>query len=677
MISLKKNSDFFSLCEHSIARIAMVNPIVNLANPKKNAEKIIELSKNAEKQGAAVALFPELSLTGYSLDDVFFQSDLITQTLDSLRFILDKTAKDNITILLGAPLVWRSGLFNCALILQSGSVLGVVPKSYLPNYREFYEKRHFRSGAEVPSGSQITMLDMSAPFGTDLIFIADNNPNFTFGTEICEDLWVPTPPSSSLAMGGANVIFNLSASNVTLGKSKTRKTLCESQSLRSICAYAFCAAGEGESTNDLAWDGHSFVYELGQLLVENKRFSSIDSMSIADIDLERITNERLRVGSFNDCKNFNKASNCFRWLHFSPENKKPTKKLARPVERFPFIPSSLEEYNILCEEAFSIQVKGLKTRLKAASIDRVVIGISGGLDSLLAVLVAVQTFDDLGLDRKNIIGVSMPGYATSDQTAEAADEIMSALNIDKHTIDIRAASLQMFQDISHPFSNGNPTYDITFENVQAGARTSLLFRLANKNKALVVGTGDLSELALGWCTYGVGDQMSHYNVNCAVPKTLVKHLINWIAQHRNFNENLKTVCKSVTNFDISPELVPPTKHGVQKTEDNIGPYELHDFFLFHTIRFGLSPEKILFLAYHSWSQNTEEGWPPEYKEEQKNIYSMAELEKWLKIFLKKFYQESQFKRTAVPNGPKLTSGGSLSPRGDWRMPSDLNLIVKK
>ncbi|MEO1612227.1 MAG: NAD(+) synthase, partial [Pseudomonadota bacterium] len=487
--------------------------------------------------------------------------------------------------------------------------------------------------------------------------------------EICEDVWVPAPPSSAAAMAGANVIANLSASNVVVGKSDYRHALCRVQSARGFCAYVYSAAGHGESTTDLAWDGHAMIYENGALLGETERFADEPQLLLADVDLEVLRQEKMRHGSFNDCAAVEGTE--FRRIPFALNPPGGDLGLHRAVDRFPYVPNDDAKLDELCFEAYNIQVAGLVKRLEASGIEKLVIGVSGGLDSTQALLVACQAMDRLGHPRTNILAYTMPGFATSSSTKTAAWDLMRALGVTAEEISIDAVSRQTLADIGHPYAAGVNDYDVTFENVQAGARTATLFRLANHNGALVLGTGDLSELALGWCTYGVGDHMSHYNVNGSVSKTLIQHLIRWVAASHRFGEEASEVCLRILATEISPELVPGDGETPgQKTEDFVGPYELQDFNLFQISRFGLKPSKVAFLSWHAWRDRAAGQWPPHMWEDRKNEYDLATIRKWLRSFLWRFFQTSQFKRSALPNGPKVASGGSLSPRGDWRAPSD-------
>jgi NAD+ synthase (glutamine-hydrolysing) len=558
-------------------------------------------------------------------------------------------------------------------------VLGITPKTYLPNYREFYEKRQFTSGRESLS-PEVPFLGRMVPFGNDLVFTASNVNDFALHVEICEDVWTPIPPSAYAALAGATVLANLSASNITIGKAEYRRDLCAAQSGTCLAAYLYSAAGPGESTTDLSWDGHALIYEKGELLAEAERFPADEQLIVADIDVERLVQERMRMNTFGDSVGAHRERvQSIRHIPF--EFEVPTGEIAlqRTVERFPYVPNDPAVRDERCYEAYNIQVHGLMKRLTSTGIQHLVIGVSGGLDSTHALIVAARTMDRLGLPRTNILAYTMPGFATSTTTLANAHALMRSLGVSAHEIDIRPSCLQMLRDIGHPFSAGEPVYDVTFENVQAGERTSHLFRLANLHNGLVLGTGDLSELALGWATYGVGDHMSHYNVNASVPKTLIQHLIRWVIGTALFDAETSATLQSILDTEISPELVPHSgderDKPAQSTQAKIGPYELQDFNTYYVTRYGLRPSKIAFLSYHAWHDRTRGEWPDGIRQDQRNEYDLATIKKWLDVFLFRFFKISQFKRSAVPNGPKVGSGGSLSPRGDWRAPSDSEAIV--
>ena len=574
--------------------------------------------------------------------------------------------------MVGLPLRVEHRLFNCAAVVQGGRLLGVVPKTYLPNYA-----RVLRGATVQPSrnavSTEIELFGDSVPFGSELLFEAENLPLFKFHVEICEDVWVPIPPSSYAALAGAMVLVNLSASNITVGKADYRHRLVNLQSARCLSAYLYSSAGIGESTTDLAWDGQALIYENGHLLAESTRFSNDSHFITADVDLERLQHERMRQTSFGQSVDAHRDRvQTFRSVGFDLDLRAHERlPLQREVARFPYVPADLRRKDERCQEVYNIQVQALMQRLTAADIQKLVIGVSGGLDSTHALLVCAKAMDLAGLPRTNILGFTMPGFATSTRTLDQALRLMKAVGCRAQQIDIRPSCEQMLKDLGHPFAEGKPVYDVTFENVQAGDRTSHLFRLANFHHGIVVGTGDLSELALGWCTYGVGDHMSHYNVNASVPKTLIKHLVRWVAETKQVGEQGSTVLIDILSTEISPELVPgiDAKQPGQSTEATIGPYELQDFNLFHVVRYGFAPSKVAFLAYHAWHDRAQGRWP-EGPDVLRNEYGLAAIKKNLGIFLQRFFTTSQFKRSCVPNSPKVGSGGSLSPRGDWRAPSD-------
>ena len=668
------NRRFDSIYAHGFVRAAVCVPFLRVSDPAYNAERTLGLARQASEMQAAVALFPELGLSAYSNDDLFHQDALLEATLEALGGLVEASRDLTPVLLVGAPLRFESRLFNCAVVISQGKILGVTPKSYLPNYREFYEERQF-SAAREALGTDVTLLGRHVPFGTDLIFEAGNVPGFALHAEICEDVWTPVPPSTWAALAGATVLANLSASNITIGKADYRRDLCATQSGRCVAAYLYSAAGPGESTTDLAWDGHALIYENNEKLAEAERFPQGEQIIAADIDLERLVQERMRLTSFGDTvSDYRERLMSMRHIPFEftvPEG--PT-GLRRHVERFPYVPDNPAKRDERCYEAYNIQVHGLMKRLSSTGIQKVVIGVSGGLDSTHALIVAARTMDRLGLPRENILAYTMPGFATSDTTLQNALALMEALHVSAQQIDIRPSCLQMLRDLNHPFVGGEPLYDITFENVQAGERTSHLFRLANYHNGLVMGTGDLSELALGWATYGVGDHMSHYNVNASVPKTLIQYLIRWVIGTAQFDDATSATLQSILETEISPELVPhsgnDTTVPAQSTEQKIGPYELQDFNLYYLSRYGLRPSKVAFLSYCAWHDKGQGAWPDAIAPEKRHEYDLATIKKWLRLFLFRFFQTSQFKRSAIPNGPKVGSGGSLSPRGDWRAPSD-------
>ena len=658
----ERDESFFDLHAHGFVRLAAAVPTVALADPATNAARIEALYERTAAGGASIACFPELALSGYSIDDLLQQDALLDGVLSGLERLVAATTDRPPLLVVGAPLRFRGRLFNCAVVLGGGAVLGVVPKTYLPNYREFYEKRHFTSAREADFAT-VELLGREVRFGNDLVFRARGRDDFAVHAEICEDLWTPIPPSTLAAFRGATVLLNLSASNATIGKGGYRRELVSGQSAKCLAAYLYTAAGQGESTTDLAWDGHALVAENGRVLVESERFSDEPQLVFADVDLGRLIQERSRLSSFNDCA-AEHADRPARTVPFDHVRPARATILQRAIDRLPYVPDDPARRSERCFETYTIQVTSLAQRMRAARIEKLVIGVSGGLDSTQALLVAARTMDRLGLPRENVLAYTLPGYATSDETLENAWALMKALRVSAEEIDIRPSCEQMLRDLGHPFADGEPVYDVTFENVQAGERTSHLFRLANHHGGLVVGTGDLSELALGWCTYGVGDQMSHYNVNTSVPKTLIHYLIAWVADHESTRKATARVLRRILDTEISPELVPPGEDGqLQSTEKTIGPYELHDFVLYHTTRCGAGPAKVAYLLAHTWSEDLPVS-PPDGK------YPMVEILRWQREFLRRFFATSQFKRSAAPNGPKVGSGGSLSPRGDWRAPSD-------
>jgi len=679
---------FHDPATHGFVRVAAATPGVAVSDPTGNADFAIALAERAHAEHVDLVVFPELNLSSYAIDDLHLQDGMLRAVDAALARVVEASASLRPVLLVGAPLVRNGRIYNCAAVVAHGELLGVVPKSYLPNYREYYEKRWFAPGAGIV-GEEITAAGRTVPFGTDLRFVASDHDGLDLFVEICEDYWAATPPSSIGALAGALILANLSASNIVIGKARDRALLCAAQSMRTQSAYVYSAAGPGESTTDLAWDGQGLVYELGELLVASERFLTEPDLVVADVDAGRIRLERMRTGTFNDAAAANDhPERRFRTVTFEHRGAcertedDARYELRRPVARFPFVPDDRERLDADCYEAFNIQVEGLVTRFRATRGEHVVIGVSGGLDSTHALVVAARAFDRMGIDRSKILGYTMPGFATSDTTKTNAWALMRALGITAEEIDIRPAARQMLADMRHPFAAGERVYDVAFENVQAGLRTDYLFRLANANQGFVLGTGDLSEIALGWSTYGVGDQMSHYNVNSGVPKTLIQYLIRWAVRTGEFDdEETDRILLSILDTVISPELVPahedaPSDSGpgdepaMQSTEDQIGPYELHDFFLHHVARQGLAPSKVAFLAWHAWRDPCHGGWPEGFPEEKKNEYDLDHIRGWLEEFLHRFFGFSQFKRSAMPNGPKVSGGGSLSPRGDWRAPSD-------
>ena len=666
-----RNHAFYDLRKHGFLRVATSTPRTRTADVDYNVEGIISEARRAHDAGVDLVVYPELCISSYAIDDLHLQNAMLDAAEKGVAKIVAASAELAPCLLVGAPLRHNDRIYNCALAIAGGELLGVIPKSYLPNYREYYEKRWFAHGRSIQSKT-ISVAGSEVPFGTDLIFSADNLPGCKIFVEICEDYWSPTPPSTTGALAGATVIANLSASNITIGKSDERHLLARAQSSRAVCAYIYSASGHGESTTDLAWDGQGMTYELGDLLAESERFSLDAELSIADVDCERLVAERQRMQTFNDAAEAaGRPEDSFRTVTFSLASHAADRGLIRPIRRFPFVPNRQNKLDEDCYEAFNIQVDGLMRRLEATHAKCMVIGVSGGLDSTHALIVAAKCCDRLGLPRSTIRGYTMPGFGTSDHTKSNAWKLMEALGITAEEIDIRPAATRMLEDMDHPFADGEPVYDVTFENVQAGLRTDYLFRLAGHHSGFVIGTGDLSELALGWCTYGVGDQMSHYAVNSGVPKTLIQYLIRWAVGTEQFDKATDKVLMSILDTEISPELVPADAKGeIQSTESIIGPYELNDFFLHHTIRWGQRPSKIAFLAWHAWKDAEAGLWPAGFPDDEKNAYTLATIAQWLEKFLRRFFAFSQFKRSAIPNGPKVSAGGALSPRGDWRAPSD-------
>ena len=689
--------EFRNLHTHGFARVAACTVPVAMADPATNAARIAEQVQALHDDGVDVALFPELSLSGYAIDDLLLQDVLLDAVDAAVVDLARATAKLRPVVVVGAPIRSGARLYNCAVVLHRGEVLGVVPKVNLPNYREFYEKRWFASGDDA-RGTMLTRAhwpgadeDGDVPFGPDLVFRAADLPDLTIHVEVCEDMWVPIPPSARAALAGAHVLLNLSASPITVARAEDRHLLARSASSRCNAAYLYAAASAGESTTDLSWDGMTMAYEMGDLLGQSARFPEGAASTVVDIDLDRLRQERIRQGSFDDNRRSEligtEDGELFRVVEFDLQPAGGDLGLRRPLDRFPFVPDDEARLALDCYEAYNIQVSGLEQRLRAIAggsagkpldpqrAPKIVIGVSGGLDSTHALIVAAKACDRLGLPRTHILGFTMPGFATSKGTKSNAITLMESLAITWEELDITPAARQMLKDLGHPAGEGAEVYDVTFENVQAGLRTDFLFRAANQRGGIVLGTGDLSELALGWCTYGVGDQMSHYGVNAGVPKTLMQHLIRWVVSSGQLEAadakgGVNDVLTAILTQEISPELI-PAKPGekMQSTEDSIGPYALHDFTLFHVLRRGYRPSKIAFLALHAWQDESSGEWPAGYPEGDHTAYDLATIKRWEQVFFKRFFA-NQFKRSALPNGPKVVSGGTMSPRGDWRMPSD-------
>ncbi|MGN6609707.1 MAG: NAD(+) synthase [Jatrophihabitans sp.] len=664
--------DFRSIHRHGFVRAAAATPVVTTADPARNAEATIALAREAHEQGVDVVVYPELGLSSYAIDDLHLQQALLDAVEDAVEQVRAASADLAPLLLVGAPLRRNNRLYNTALAISRGRILGVVPKTYLPNYREYYEKRWFAPGGDVV-GEQITVAGETVPFGTDLLFAATDLPDLVVGVEICEDYWAPIPPSSYAALAGATLLANLSASNITVGKAADREHLSAAQSARTMSVYVYSAAGAGESTTDVSWDGQGTIHELGAVVAQSERFADEPQLLVADVHLARVRLERLRTGTFNDNAVLEgHPERRFRTVSFEHRPHRRDVGLRRPQRRFPFVPDKAERLDLDCYEAFNIQVSALMRRFRSTGGGAMVIGVSGGLDSTHALIVAAKACDRLGIPRDHIQAFTMPGFATGEATKANAWALMQALGVTAGEIDIRPAATQLLQDMDHPAGRGEPVYDVTFENVQAGLRTDYLFRLANQRGGFVLGTGDLSELALGWCTYGVGDQMSHYAVNAGVPKTLIQYLIRWTVSTGQFDHETSRLLTAILDTEISPELVPADEEtgAMQSTEDRIGPYELHDFFLFHALRYGLAPSTIAFLAWHAWRDADAGEWPAGFPNDGRHAYDLPTIVRWLREFVQRYYQFAQFKRSALPNGPKVSAGGALSPRGDWRAPSD-------
>jgi NAD+ synthase (glutamine-hydrolysing) len=666
---------FDSPYAHGFVRVAAAVPHVRVGDPLFNGRRTIELARRAHADHAALVIFPELGLAAYSSEDLFHQQAMLDAAGEALTEVVSASRELRPVVIVGAPVQAEGGLFNTAIVVHRGEILGVVPKSYLPEYREYYEKRQFRAARDL-IGDDLNLLGATVPFSPRLLFAARDLPGFAVHVEICEDLWTPIPPSTYGAMAGASVLANLSASNITIGKAGYRRELCTGQSARTIAAYVYTAAGLGESTTDVAWDGQAIICENGQVLAESRRFSDEEELILSDVDLDRIMSDRRSTSSYGDSiHDLRRRLAQVRRIEFDLGPPAEPVTLKRRVERFPYVPADPASRNERCEEVYNIQVRGLQTRLLATGIEKVVIGVSGGLDSTHALIVAARAMDRLGVPRENVLGYTLPGFATSARTLRNAHALMKALGVTVHEMDIRPAAMQMLRDLGHPAAEGKPQYDVTYENVQAGERTSHLFRLANYHHGLVLGTGDLSELALGWSTYGVGDQMSHYSVNASVPKTLIRFLIRWAIDTDQFGAEANHVLGDIVETAISPELIPASGDAAgdgpeQNSEDTVGPYELQDFFLYYVLRFGYRPSKVAYLAQHAWGDRDRGEWPDLIPAERHNEYRLEDIRHWLGVFLHRFFQTSQFKRSALPNAPKVGSGGSLSPRSDWRAPSD-------
>ena len=668
--------DFSSAYDQGFARVAACTITTAIADPMSNAASVLDEVRACVDEGVAVAVFPELCLTGYAIDDLLLQEPVLDAVEAAIEELREGTRGLQVMIVVGAPLRQGTRVLNCAVVLHDGEVIGVAPKSYLPTYREFYERRHFAPGDDR-RGQTIQLSGRQVPFGPDLLFRAPRIPGLVMHVEVCEDMWVPVPPSAEAALAGATVLVNLSGSPITVGRAEDRKILAQSASKRCLAAYVYAAAGFGESSTDLSWDGQTLIYEMGELLAETERFPDGPRRSVADVDLLRLRQDRQRQGTFDDNRRTHDARiSEFRTVEVDLVPPDGDIGLRRELDRFPFVPDDPERLALDCYEAYNIQVSGLEQRLNAIGHPKVVIGLSGGLDSTHALIVAAKAMDRLGRPRSDIHGVTMPGFATSKGTKDNATRLAQALGVTFEEIDIRPAASRMLEDLGHPFAEGKPTYDVTFENVQAGLRTDYLFRIANHRGGIVLGTGDLSELSLGWCTYGVGDQMSHYGVNAGIPKTLIQHLIRWVVTTDQLEPGSSEVLLEILDQEISPELVPVEEgERPQSTEDAIGPYALQDFALFHVLRYGYPPSRIAFLAHHAWADVDRGAWPPGFDEDRRVAYDLPTIRKWLEVFVKRFFAFSQFKRSALPNGPKVVAGGSRWPRGGRRAPAARDAAV--
>lgn len=662
--------NFTSLYDQGFARVAACTGVVAIADPQANADSLAEQAHRMAGRGAAVVAFPELSLTGCALDDLLLNQRLLDAALAALARFAEATAALTPLLVVGAPLRRGNRLHDCAVVVHRGRVLGVAPKSYPQNHGGAHEKRRFASGAGLRGDIDLGRLGR-VPFGDDLHFRAADVEGLDVHVQVGEDLWAPVSPGTRAALAGASVIVTIAGSPVTVGKADERHLMCRSASARQASAHVYCAAGAGESTTDLAWDGQTMIYENGVLLAEGERFADGPRASVADIDLRLLAGERLRNGSLDDnARDLARAGLDTKGevIDVVLDPPRTDLGLAREVERFPFVPADPARLARDCSETFAIQVAALRQRLAAIGNPRIVLGVSGGLDSTLALLVAARVMDLSGRPRTDICTVTMPGFATSGHTRDNATRLARAVGATFETLDIRPAATQMLHDLGHP----DDVYDVTFENVQAGLRADYLFRIANQRGGIVLGTGDMSELALGWCTYGVGDQMSHYAVNAGVPKTLMQHMVRWIIASGEFPDEVGTVLQSILDTEISPELIPAGEGTApQSTQDTIGPYALHDFTLHHWLRHGFGPSRIAFLAQHAWGDAQAGDWPAGLPDDERVSYSLGEITHWLGVFCRRFMQ-SQFKRTASPSGPRVLPTGSLSPRGDWNAPSDAN-----
>lgn len=622
-------------------RVAASVPELKVANVEFNTDEVIKEIKSLDKEGVQIVTFPELCLTGYTCADLFSQDILISKSKEAIKKVIDETKVLDIISIIGAPIVCDNQLFNCAVVINKGEILGIVPKTYIPNYGEFYEKRWFSTSNTLTSRI-IKMFGKEVPIGIDLIFRDKDDDKFTFGIEVCEDLWSPKAPSVEAALNGATMIFNLSASNEVIGKYGYRKNLINMQSAKNVCAYIYSSSGVNESTTDLVFSGYASIAENGSTLVENNRFDFETNHIVADVDIQRLMNNRIKDISFMGIG----ASSNYRVIDIELNDK--NEDLFRTYDAYPFVPSNESKRAERCSEIVNIQACGLAKRIKHTGMKKCVIGISGGLDSTLAFLVVIEAYRKLGISFDNLIGVTMPGFGTTGRTYNNALTLMKNYGVTMREVSIKDASLQHFKDIGLDPEDRS----VTYENTQARERTQILMDIANKEGGLVIGTGDLSELALGWCTYN-GDHMSMYAVNTSIPKTLVRYLVKYFADIES-NEECKKTILDILDTPISPELLPPDKNGniKQQTESVVGPYILHDFFLYHFMRYGASPEKIKYIANKTFD----------------GMYDESTIDKWLKFFIKRFFNQ-QFKRSCLPDGPKVGTI-SVSPRGDLRMPSD-------
>ncbi len=670
---IDRDRRFFNLYRHNFVRLAMAIPEVRVADPSFNGGQTISLMRQGAEKKALLVVFPELGLSAYTCEDLFHQQALLRGCLDALSEVVAASRDLPVIAVVGLPLQVDGMLFNCAAVVSRGTIHGIIPKTYLPNYREYYELRQFAPGDRALRDRVDLLGQQDVPFSNTLLFRVNNQPLLTFFVEICEDLWVPIPPSSYAALAGATILVNPSASNVTVTKDDYRRQLVSNQSARCVAAYLYTAAGFGESTTDLAWDGQGIICENGTLIAESERFVYGPQLVTGDVDLDRLSQDRMYQNSFSqNGENHSMELERFHTVNLDidiPEE--GALPLDRTYERFPFVPGDPARQDERCRDVYEIQVQGLVKRLRSTGIKNVVIGVSGGLDSTHALIVCSRAVDVMGLPRSNILACIMPGFATSARTLDQARRLTAAVGCTTREIDIRPSCMQMFEDIGHPFNRGEPLYDITFENVQAGERTSHLFRMANWKQGIVVGTSDLSELALGWSTYGVGDHMAHYHVNASVPKTLVQYLIRWVAGKGEHGPEVSRVLEDVLCTAISPELVPGATDDEpgQHSEHVVGPYELQDFNLYYVLRFGFLPSKVAFLAWSAWHDRTRGVWP-DVPEPDRHQYTIGEIKGWLKVFVERFFKYSQYKRSCIANAPKVGSGGSLSPRGDYRAPSD-------